>query len=176
MRSTGDLLRTERERRRQTIQQVAEATKIKGDHIRAIEKDNWGAFAARVYVRGFVKTYARHLRLDEAALALQLEEELAGHEEFADRGGSRSLRRGPLDFIMMKLALLRWQILFPLVLGAAVVLTAWWAWNAWQRRPIAVPATITGNRLHSPRSTASPASLPLPLPSITNAPVRVPGR
>ena len=77
---------------------------------------------------------------------------------------------------MMKLALLRWQILFPLVLGAAVVLTAWWAWNAWQRRPIAAPATITGNRLHSPRSTASPVSLPLPLPSITNAPVRVPVR
>lgn len=169
MRTTGDLLRTEREHRQLTVQEVADATNIKGDHIRAIEADEWGAFSAPVYVRGFVKTYARHLRLDAAAVAAQLEEELAGRDDFAERSGSRSLRRGPLDFVMLKLALLRWQVLFPLALGAAVILTAWWAWNAWQRRPSTGPATVTGSRLHVPRPASTPSILPLP-PATNPAP------
>jgi len=174
MRTTGDLLRTERERRRLTVHEVAEATNIKGDHIRAIEADDWGTFSAPVYVRGFVKTYARHLRLDPMAVAAQLEEELAGRDDFEERSGSRTLRRGPLDFVMLKLALLRWQVLFPLALGAAVILTAWWAWTTWQRRPVPSPVTITGNRLHSPRLPAAPSVLPLP--SATNLAPRSAGR
>lgn len=174
MRTTGDLLRTERERRRLTVHQVAEATKIKGDHIRAIESDDWGAFSALVYVRGFVKTYARHLRLDDAAIAAQLDQELEGRDDFADAPGSRTLRQGPLDWIMMKLALLRWQILFPLGLGVALILAAWWAWNAWQRRPAPAAAPMPAHRLYQPRS--GPGTGILPLPSATNPPTRGSGR
>lgn len=174
MRTTGALFRAERERRRETVQQVADATKIKGDHIRAIEADDWRAFSAPVYVRGFVKTYARHLRLDELALIAQLEEELAGREDLSDAGGSRPLRRGSLDFVMMKLALLRWQVLFPLALGIATVVTAWWGWHAWQRRPAPAAVSVTGNRLYQPRS--APAPTLLPLPPVTNLPARSPAR
>lgn len=175
MRSTGDLLRAERERRRLTIAQVADATKIKGDHIRAIEAGHWATFSAPVYVRGFAKTYARHLRLDPDAIVAQLDAELEGRDDFADGGpGSRTLRRGPLDFIMMKLALLRWQVLFPLALGVAVLLAAWRAWTSWQHRPATAPAAPTAPRLYQPRTTPGPAQLPLP--STSNGPVRIPAR
>jgi len=174
MRSTGDLLRAERERRRLTVSQVADATKIKGDHIRAIEADDWGAFSAPVYVRGFVKTYARHLRLDAEALATQLDAELEGRDDFDERGtGSGSLRSGPLDFVMLKLALLRWQVVFPLALGGALILAAWWAWDAWQRRPVNPPAVPATQRLYQPQPRPGSS---LPLPPATNAPVRTPGR
>ncbi|MBN8246337.1 MAG: helix-turn-helix domain-containing protein [Verrucomicrobia bacterium] len=177
MRSTGDLLRAERERRRLTVTQVADATKIKGDHIRAIEADEWGAFSAPVYVRGFVKTYARHLRLDVEAIAAQLDAELAGRGDFEERGlGGGALRRGPLDFVMLKLALLRWQVLFPLALGIALILSAWWAWNAWQRRPVSAPVLPATQRLHQPAPRPGSSAPLLPLPPATNGPVRVPGR
>jgi len=177
MRSTGDLLRAERERRRLTVAQVADATKIKGDHIRAIEADDWSAFSAPVYVRGFVKTYARHLRLDPEALAAQLDAELEGRDDFDERGlGSGSLRRGPLDFVMLKLALLRWQVLFPLALGIALLVAAWWAWNAWQRRPVNSPVIPASQRLYQPQPRPGAGSPLLPLPPATSGPVRAPGR
>ena len=87
MPSTGDRLRTERERRKLTVSQVAEATNIKADHVRAIEADDWGAFSAPVYVRGFVKTYARYLRLNDREVAAQLDEELAGRTDFREARG-----------------------------------------------------------------------------------------
>jgi cytoskeletal protein RodZ len=174
MPSTGDLLRAERERRRLTVPQAADATNIKADHIRAIEAGEWSVFPAPVYVRGFVKTYARFLHLNEAEIAFQLGEEMAGRGDFEPDSGSGSLRRGPLDFVMMKLALVRWQVLFPLALGIGVLLAAWWGWKFWQRRPPTVPASELRNHLYQPRSTPSPQLLPLP--ALTNPPAKSSGK
>jgi len=40
--------------------------KIKTDHIRALESGNYDSFSAPVYIRGFVRTYAKALKLDIA--------------------------------------------------------------------------------------------------------------
>lgn len=167
MPSTGDRLRTERERRKLTVSQVAEATNIKADHVRAIEADDWGAFSAPVYVRGFVKTYARYLRLNDREVAEQLDEELAGRTDFREARGPGGLRRGPLDFLMMKLALVRWQILFPILLGLAVIAVAGWGWKSWQTRP-QVTEPVVAPRLYQPKVDTVPGTLPVPPP--TNAP------
>jgi len=168
MPSTGDRLRLERERRQITIPQAADATNIKADHIRAIEADDWDAFSAPVYVRGFVKTYARFLRLNDREVAAQLDEELAGRGERDAEGRPVSLRRGPLDFIMLQLALVRWQILFPVLLGAALLGAAWWGWNSWQQQPAPAAVPTVSPRLYQPRSDGLPGTLPLP--PATNAP------
>ncbi|HRI14538.1 MAG TPA: helix-turn-helix domain-containing protein, partial [Verrucomicrobiota bacterium] len=161
MPSTGDRLRSEREHRKLTLSEAAEATKIKGDHLRAIEAGDWAVFTAPVYVRGFVKTYARYLRVDEHEIVTQLDEELAGRGSFAEGGGSQGLRRGPLDAVMLKLALVRWQILFPALLGLTLIVVAVWAWKAWKQQP---PATMNmpPARLYQPRTSALSATLPLP--------------
>ncbi len=161
MPSTGDRLRLERERRQLTVRQAADDTNIKADHIRAIEAGDWNVFAAPVYIRGFVRTYARHLRLDDREVVAQLDEELAGRNDLRETGGPGGLRRGPLDFLMMRLALVRWQVLFPLGLGLAVVLVAWWGWKHWQDRPAPGPAEVAP-RLYQPRIDPLPATLPLP--------------
>jgi cytoskeletal protein RodZ len=124
--TTGQRLRTERERRAISVAQAVDGTHIKTDHIVAMEADDWAAFSAPVYVRGFVKTYARFLRLDEHEMALQLDRELSGTNVFEDPGtASSGLRRGMLDFLMMKLALLRWQVVLSVSVVLGLIALAW---------------------------------------------------
>lgn len=167
MSSTGDRLRAERERRQLTISQAAEATNIKADHIRALESNEWDVFSAPVYVRGFVRTYARFLRLDDKTVVAQLDEELAGRGSYHEEYKAGGLRRGPLDYLMMKLALLRWQVLFPLLLGIALIGGGYWAWQNWRMNPSATQTVVTP-RLYTPATNSQ--SNVLPLPPITNTP------
>ena len=50
--SVGEQLRKARESRRLTLSQVADATKIKSDHIAALEEGDFHPFSAPVYIRG----------------------------------------------------------------------------------------------------------------------------
>ncbi len=126
MATTGKRLRAERERRAISVAQAVDGTHIKTDHILAMEADDWAAFSAPVYVRGFVKTYARFLRLDEQEMAVQLDRELSGTDLFEEEGRvSSGLRRGVLDFLMMKLALLRWQLVLSVAIGFGLIAVVW---------------------------------------------------
>lgn len=166
MATTGQRLRTERERRGISIAQAVDGTHIKTDHVLAMEADDWSAFSAHVYVRGFVKTYARFLRLDEHEMAIQLDRELSGQDLFEDSETvSSGLRRGVLDFMMMKLALLRWQVVFLLVIGVGLIGVVLWVANRRSRLQVAPssgrPATAVRLYQHNPESVPS-AILPLP--------------
>jgi cytoskeleton protein RodZ len=70
MASLGDELRAAREARRLSIPGVSEQIHIRSVYLQAIEEESWSAIAAPVYVRGFIRTYARFLGLDaEEAVA-----------------------------------------------------------------------------------------------------------
>src|SRR6185437_3310132 len=73
------LLRT-REAQSLSVHQVAEITKIRTDHIRALEEGNFNVFAAPVYIRGFVRTYAMMLKLDVGNIMAELDKELGQTE------------------------------------------------------------------------------------------------
>ena len=64
MASVAEQLRTAREAQNLTIQQIAQITNVRADHIRAIEEGNYDVFSAPVYIRGFVRTYCKILKLD----------------------------------------------------------------------------------------------------------------
>jgi len=64
MASLGDELRAARESRRLSIPGVSEQIHIRSVYLQAIEEESWSAIAAPVYVRGFIRTYARFLGLD----------------------------------------------------------------------------------------------------------------
>ena len=55
--ATGTELREERERQNQTLDTIAERTKIRPAHLRAIEEERFADLPAAVYVRGFLKEY-----------------------------------------------------------------------------------------------------------------------
>ncbi len=74
----GAYLRFARRKRRISIERAAEQTRIRPDFLMRMESDEFD-FLAPAYVRGFLKTYARFLRVDPGPLL----------EEFDHRYGGR---------------------------------------------------------------------------------------
>jgi len=62
--SLGERFRAAREQRGLTLSDVAEHVRIRSVYLAAIEGGNWKAIVAPVYIRGFLRTYARFLGLD----------------------------------------------------------------------------------------------------------------
>lgn len=66
--AVGAALAGERRAQRQSLEQVAAATRIRVGHLRAIERDELESLPGPVYARGYVRTYANHLGLDPEPL------------------------------------------------------------------------------------------------------------
>lgn len=65
MQTIGERLLEARQRRGVSIREAAEATKVRGDYLAAMESNQFDSIPlADVYRRGFLKIYARFLRLD----------------------------------------------------------------------------------------------------------------
>ncbi len=70
MSALGEEFRSAREARSLSLSDVAERLHIRSVYLAAIEDEAWHVIGAPVYVRGFMRTYARFLGLDpEAAVA-----------------------------------------------------------------------------------------------------------
>jgi len=81
----GAYLRAARRRRRVSIDRAAEQTRIRADFLMRMESDEFD-FLAPAYVRGFLKNYARFLRVDPDPLL----------DEFDDRWGGGRFDTGQL--------------------------------------------------------------------------------
>jgi cytoskeleton protein RodZ len=114
-------LRQAREAQSLTIHQVAEATKIRTDHIRALEAGNFNVFSAPVYIKGSVKNYAAMLKLDVPQIMAALNDELSQSEKFHEPPPLTDEPRGAMDFITLQLSKIDLRK-GAIVLGAAVVL------------------------------------------------------
>ena len=68
MPTVGEQLKAAREAQKLTVTQLADVTKIRSDHIRAIDAGDYDVFSAPVYIRGFVRTYAMALKLEPAEI------------------------------------------------------------------------------------------------------------
>ncbi len=64
MPALGDEFRSAREARGLTLSDVAEQIHIRSVYLNAIENEDWKSIGAPVYVRGFIRTYARFLGKD----------------------------------------------------------------------------------------------------------------
>ena len=71
----GDILRREREKQGLTIADIEKGTSIRGLYIEHIERGNIGDLPGLVYAKGFVRNYAKFLRLNAEALVQQFAEE-----------------------------------------------------------------------------------------------------
>ncbi len=65
MESVGELLRKAREAQGKTLEEVVKITKVSRRTLEALEDDRFSELSAPVYVKGHLRTYARHLGLDE---------------------------------------------------------------------------------------------------------------
>jgi cytoskeletal protein RodZ len=76
MKSVGQQLQEARLAKNGTPELAARETKIKVDRVRDLEADDYTHFSSPAYARGFVRTYARALGLDEYKILRQLDNKL----------------------------------------------------------------------------------------------------
>ncbi|HEX5399654.1 MAG TPA: helix-turn-helix transcriptional regulator [Verrucomicrobiae bacterium] len=162
MPTVAEQLRAAREARQLTVQQVADMTKIRTDHIRALEDGNFNRFPAPIYIRGSVKNYAAMLKLDVPQVLTSLDAELKGTEKFSEPpslvGESKSL----LDHVMFLLSKVNVKV--ALALGGVLVVVlalvlAGWAWRQHEKNKTApdLPPAVyqppsSGNTLPLPKN------------------------
>ena len=60
----GERLEEARKRKGVSIREAAEATKIRGDYLLAMEDNTFDIPLPQIYIRGFLKNYARYLKVD----------------------------------------------------------------------------------------------------------------
>ena len=160
MSTVAEQLRQAREAKNLTVQQIVEITKIRTDHLRALEEGNFDVFSAPVYIRGFVRSYATLLKLDVPQVMAALEAELAGTKKFAEPPPLAERPHGLVDFLTLHLSKVDW--LKGLIgLGAVIALVAAvWAWVAWRHHN-----PLKGLKPAVYQSTPGTAGDTLPLPA-----------
>jgi len=63
--SFGQKLKSEREKRAITLEQISSSTKIGKRMLQALEEENFNQLPGGIFNKGFVRAYARHVGLDE---------------------------------------------------------------------------------------------------------------
>ena len=63
MRKVGEILRTKREEQGKSLQEISEETKVRVEYLDHIEQGEYNKLPDKVYVRGFISTYAAALGL-----------------------------------------------------------------------------------------------------------------
>src|SRR5258708_894362 len=109
MSTVSEQLREARESQKLSVHQVAEVTKIRTDHLRALEEGNFDVFPAPVYIRGFVRSYSVLLKLDVPQVMAALEAELGKTKKFSEPPPLSDHPRGALDFVMLQLSKVDWR-------------------------------------------------------------------
>ncbi len=120
METLGQYLKREREFRQISLSEVASATRIAPSSLKALEEDQWETLAGEVFVRGYLKAYARHIGLDVADVLLRYEHWLKDQAaETEPEVPAIALRKGSTS----KLKYLWWLLLLGAILGTAAYLT-----------------------------------------------------
>jgi len=117
----GERLKRERELREVTLQEITSATRIGPRFLEALENEDWEKLPGGVFNRGFVRSIARYLGLDEEALLGEYD--LAhGAQVAAEDPPEQKMNASP-----------RWKpaavVLGALVLLAALIAAGFFAWR-----------------------------------------------
>ncbi len=162
----GERLKRERELREVTLQEITSATRIGPRFLEALENEDWEKLPGGVFNRGFVRSIARYLGLDEEALLGEYD--LAHGAQIPPGNGqpeqglaSRSRRWQP--FIIFVVAIL---------LFAATAVGGFYAWRHYVRTknvkqteaPAAAPAIAQPPLTIRPAAEKIPVSASAPMP------------
>lgn len=165
MPTVAEQLRQAREALHLDIHQVAEATKLKTDHVRALEESRYTAFTAPIYLRGSLRTYAKLLKLDAAKLIAQLDEELGASGTPLEEPMSPAVPKTAVDSITLLLARVNWTLALVLIGLALVVLVVTSSYRAYRTHKSTDPLKNLSSGIYQPPANSG-ETLPLP----TNAP------
>ena len=177
--TAGMILSQAREAAGLTIDDVALQLKLAPRQVVAIERDDFASLPGRTFIRGFVRNYARLLKLDTDAVL----EALPGqHATTVERtpltATSRAMGEMPIER-PSRPNIARWAI--PLVLVAIVVAAAYYEFVRPQPARAPAPAPVTpiapapassAVPLANPVQVATEAAKSAPAPATTEAPAQ----
>jgi len=132
MSQVGEQLQAAREALKLTVQQVADTTKIRTDHIRALEEGHYEMFSAPIYIRGFVRIYAAQLKLNTSQIMSALDAELKQTEKFKEPPPLMEESNTLLDHAMFWLSKLNWRVGLVGAAGLIVLLVILLIGSAWR--------------------------------------------
>ena len=172
MQSVGQQLKDSRVAQGKSLEDVGAELKIRADHVSALEEGDFSKFDAPIFIRGFVRTYCRFLKLDHNALIVQLNQELGGTESLASDPALPG-KKGFVDGFTLFLSRLNWSIWLPLIVFISIAGTVWFVVNIKQAQSLELQRGDWVDKL--PETQYEPLSnimnLELPLPAV---PVKLP--
>jgi cytoskeleton protein RodZ len=74
--TVGQYLREEREKKNLSLEEVAKVTRITLENLQALERDDFQAISAPIFVRGFLRNYASQLGLDPNEIMARYESQV----------------------------------------------------------------------------------------------------
>ena len=89
--SLGEYFQKAREAKGLTLEEAAARTRILPQYLKAVEDNNYAKLPDEVFAKGFVRSYARILALDEATVIRQFEE--SGGQFYAKRNERETLKQ-----------------------------------------------------------------------------------
>jgi cytoskeletal protein RodZ len=116
MQTIGERLEEARKRKGVSVREAAEATKIRSDYLQKFEANSFDLDLPPLYIRGFMRNYARFLDLDEERFIAEYDSvavaegraprraeprENYGRVEFAEGGEAAAGKRSPVDQAML---------------------------------------------------------------------------
>jgi|YelNatPaOPRAMG01_1025707.scaffolds.fasta_scaffold01538_15 cytoskeletal protein RodZ len=163
MPTVAEQLKQAREAKNLTINEVADATKIRSSHIHALETGEYSEFPAAVYIRGFVKTYANFLKLDVEAILKDLDKELAHSEKFSTP--EPLTPKGPTiaDKLLLVIAKFNWKYLVAIICAILAIVLIYAGYSIYTSYKSKDPLSHLGPGVYKPE-TIKPNNQTLPLP------------
>lgn len=153
----GERLKRERELREVTLEEITSATRIGGRFLQALENEDWAKLPGGVFNRGFVRSVARYLGLDEEALLAEYD---LAHGTQVSPANDRPEERIPSPPKWVPAAI----FLGVLVLLAGLIAGGIYAW-----RTVAARRSLKQSLVFGAPALPQPAPQVLPLVSAVSA-------
>ena len=144
----GERLKRERELREVPLEEITQATRIGSRFLEALENEDWDKLPGGVFNRGFVRSIAHYLGLDEESFLAEYDLAHAAHaDQQAQKHTLRIEDRIPPTPLWIPVAL----VLGILLLAAAIIFGGIYGWRRFFR--------------HSPAKSAAIVATPAPYSS-----------
>jgi cytoskeletal protein RodZ len=164
--SIGETLKDARETQRLSLQQAAQATRIKRDFLQALENDDFAALPGTTYTKGFLRNYGRFLNLDVEMLLNRYRETAGDQEQVVSTAPAIRPIRHPRPLTATMLILV-----FMMLLAGAFV---YYLGNQLARYEATRRALASPSAAQESAAVALPAYEPTPSPVVAATPVPTP--
>lgn len=156
------MLRQAREAQNMTLNDVAEITKIRTDHLRALEEGRFEIFMAPVYIKGFIRSYAQAVKLDPQTVLPLVDDELRQIDKFKDSPSLTGRKKGALDWIMFQLSRIHWEIVLPALGIIFLVFISYHVYRVYQQHKSRDIFSEYGINQYQPKPEKYELYLPVP--------------